>query len=361
MNKTVFYDRHVKLGGRIVDFAGWQLPVMYSSIIEEHIATRENAGLFDISHMGEILIKGESAGEFLKKLIPTRLDKLTAGKSMYSCLCNEKGGIIDDLFIFMISDKEYYIVVNAANIEKDFNWFLNHKINGVEIINLSDDTSKIDLQGPKSKDILLKVFSDNSLKELKRFYFAYVEYKNKKVMISNTGYTGEKGYEIYMPNDLACLVWDELLEAGREFGIKPAGLGARDTLRVEACYSLYGHELKDDVTPVESGIGWLVSSDSDYIAKSILVKQKEKGAQREVVAVELTGRGIPREGCRIIKDGNDIGHVTSGVYSPLFKKGIALAIVKSGFVNIDDNIEVLIRDKKVDAKIVKRPFYVYNA
>ena len=361
MVKTVLYDRHVKLGGRIVDFAGWQLPVMYSSIIEEHMSTRENAGIFDISHMGEILIKGENAREFLKKIIPTRLDKLVAGKSMYSCLCNEKGGIIDDLFIFMISDKEYYIVVNAANIEKDFYWFLKNKIEGLEMINLSDVTSKIDLQGPKSKDILLKVFPDDSLKELKRFYFTYVEYKNKKVMISNTGYTGEKGYEIYMDNDLAGVIWDELLKSGEEFGIKPAGLGARDTLRVEACYSLYGHELRDDVTPIESGIGWLVSSDSEYIAKSILKKQKDEGAPREIVAIELTGRGIPREGYRIIKDGDDIGCVTSGIYSPLFKKGLALVLVKSGLVNIDDKIEVLIRDKKVEARIVKRPFYTYKA
>ena len=224
MKKTILFDEHLKLGGNIVDFAGWQLPVLYTSIIEEHIATRTKAGMFDVSHMGEFLIKGNQSKNLIERLIPTRMDKLENGKAMYSCLCNENGGVIDDIFIFMISENEFYLVVNAANVEADFNWIKKNNNFHAELINESDATAKIDLQGPESYNILKQIIPDTELGELKRFHFYYSKFNNEKLMISTTGYTGEKGYELYLNNKNAALLWNDLLIKGKEFGLKPAGL-----------------------------------------------------------------------------------------------------------------------------------------
>jgi aminomethyltransferase len=360
VERTALYSEHVRLRAKMVDFAGWELPVMYTSIIKEHLAAREHAALFDTSHMGEILVRGEGADKFLRRMIPTRMDKLEPNRTMYSCLCNERGGVIDDLFIYMISQNEYYLVVNASNIEKDEEWLRRNKLPDTEIINRSTETAKVDLQGPHSGEILARVIRDNKLNTLKRFSFLYTEFNNEMIMISRTGYTGEQGFELYLHNDNAENLWKSLIRAGEDSGLKAAGLGARDSLRIEACYSLYGHELSDDISPIEAGLSWIVSSDDDFIGRDALLKQKVKGAPREIVCIELVERGVPREGYRVEKNDEDIGHVTSGVFSPTFKKGIAMALVKSGVTVPGDSVSVIIRDKHVRASIVKRPFYAYN-
>jgi aminomethyltransferase len=360
VKRTALYSEHVRLRAKMVDFAGWELPVMYTSIIEEHLATREHVALFDTSHMGEIVVRGEGAEKLLRRLIPTRMDKLEPNRTMYSCLCNERGGVIDDLFIYMISQNEYYLVVNASNIEKDEEWLRRNTLPDTEIINRSTETAKVDLQGPHSGEILARVIRDNKLNTLKRFSFLYTEFNNEMIMISRTGYTGEQGFELYLHNDNAENLWKSLIRAGEDSGLKAAGLGARDSLRIEACYSLYGHELSEEISPVEAGLSWIVSSEDDFIGRDALLKQKAEGAPREIVCIELVERGVPREGYRVEKNGEDIGHVTSGVFSPTFKKGIAMALAKSGVTVPGDSVSVIIRDKPVRASIVKRPFYAYN-
>ena len=358
--RTSLYEEHLALNGKMVTFAGWELPVMYSSIVEEHLATRHKAGLFDISHMGEFRVKGKNAADFLSRIIPTRLNKVEPGKSMYSCFPNEHGGIIDDLFIYMINEEDYMIVVNAANIEKDFSWMRKHIIDGVEIEDISAETGKIDLQGPMSKAILTEIINDSELEALERFHFYFTIFEGTELIISNSGYTGEAGYELYINNASAVALWRRIIEAGSPMGLVPAGLGARDSLRIESCYSLYGHEINDETSPVEGGIGWLISSEKEYTAKDILVKQKKEGAPRQIVCLDMTGRGIPREGYAIEYDGERIGEVTSGVFSPLMKNGIAMALVKSGTVKTGDEVSVIIREKPVAARIVQRPFYSYK-
>ena len=357
MKRTPLYREHRRLGAKIIDFAGWELPVMYTSIIEEHLATREHAALFDTSHMGEILIRGEGAGKFLRKLIPTNMNRLEEYRAMYSCLCSEQGGVIDDLFIYMISQNEYYLVVNASNIEKDLEWLRRNSMPGVEIVDRSPVTAKIDLQGPESEEMLTRIIGDKSLDSLKRFSFMHAEFNNEMIMISRTGYTGERGFELYLHSDSAENLWRSLLAAGET--IQAAGLGARDSLRIEACYSLYGHEISDEIGLVEAGLSWLISSEDDFIGREALIKQKVEGAPREIVCIEVS-RGIPREGYRIERDGEDIGYVTSGVFSPSFKRGIAMALVTRGAIAPGDSVSVIIRGKQVEASVVERPFYAYN-
>jgi aminomethyltransferase len=361
MKRTPIYEEHLKLGGRMVDFAGWELPVMYDSIVEEHAAVRSAAGLFDVSHMGEIIISGAGAAAFLRKMIPTRLDKLARGKSMYSCFCNETGGVIDDLFVYMMDDERYYLVVNASTLDKDLAWIKSHVMPGVDITNVSDDTAKIDLQGPRSREIAVRVIRDDRIATLGRFGCIETEYKGASCMVSQSGYTGEFGYEFYLPSGKGADLWRELLDAGRSAGIRPCGLGSRDSLRLESCYSLYGHELTEETTPVEGGIGWIVSSADEYIGRTVLVAQKEKGAPRETVYFETLDRGIPREGCVVRKDGADIGKATSAGYSPTLKKGIGIARVASNKVCIGDGIGIIVRERPLKAKLVERPFYKYHA
>lgn len=360
MKRTALYAEHKKLGGKMVDFAGWELPVMYSSIMDEHVATRTCAGIFDVSHMGEIIVSGEAAPALLRRLIPTSLDRLTPGKSMYSCLCHETGGVIDDLFIFMVSAQKYYIVVNAATAEKDLAWMLAHQPAGAEITDVSAQTTKIDVQGPRSKEILIQVIPDSQLESLERFYFVHKVYAGKEILVSKTGYTGEPGYELYLDHDIAPDLWNDLLAAGKDLGIQPVGLGARNTLRLDACYSLYGHEINDAVTPVEAGLKWLVNSTDDYIGKDVLEKQKADGAPTRLICFEMIGRGVPRDDYRIEKDGKDIGAVTSGTFSPTFRKGIGMARVAPGSVTIGDTVDVVIRSTRSPARVVKRPFYQYD-
>lgn len=360
MKYTPLYKVHVESGARMVEFAGYEMPVQYTSIIEEHTAVRTSAGLFDVSHMGEITVKGPESKSFLSKLIPTSMTKLETGKGMYTLFCNEDGGVIDDLFIFMAGEDNYFIVVNASTTDKDFIWMKKHLTDGVSIENISEDTAKIDLQGPASKDIMKKIFNPESVDNLERFRFYYDRFSGSAVMISATGYTGEAGYELFINNSKAEELWNRLMAEGTCYGIKAAGLGARDTLRLEACYSLYGHEIGDAINPVEAGLEWLISSDADYIGKRELLRLKKGGALREQVAVRMSERGIPREKCSVSFNGKVIGYVTSGAYSPLARNGIALSLVDKGTVSAGDTVEIVIRDRGVKGLIVKKPFYKFN-
>jgi aminomethyltransferase len=360
MKRTPLFDTHVKLGARIVEFAGYEMPVQYTSILEEHEAVRTKAGIFDVSHMGEFIVKGKNAEKYIASLIPTSTGKFEAGKGVYSCLCNESGTVIDDLFIFMNNRENFYLVVNAGTMEKDFAWMKSHLIDEVDLVNISDSTAKIDVQGPESKKIISEIFKSNKLENLPRFYFYYDSFEGIEVMISNTGYTGEAGYELFINNESAEALWNTIIDKGTSYGLKPAGLGCRDTLRLEACYSLYGHEINEEINPVEAGLSWLINSESDYIGKKILSELKEKGAARKQVCIEIEGRGIPRENCEVHFNDQKIGYVTSGAFSPTFKKGVALALVKKESASIGDNVDVIIRDKPVKGVIVKRPFYGFN-
>ncbi|MCP4138542.1 MAG: glycine cleavage system aminomethyltransferase GcvT, partial [bacterium] len=301
MKKTPLYDEHKKAGGKMIDFAGWELPVLYESIMKEHTAVRTAAGLFDTSHMGEIVVKGDGAELYLRMLVPSTMAKLEENKCMYTCFCNDKGGVIDDLIIYKISKDEFYLVVNATTLEKDLIWLKQNQPKEVELINVSEQTAKIDLQGPRSLDILKEVFDPALVSGMKRFHFVYSEYQGKKALISRTGYTGEQGYEFYIDREAAPALWKELLEKGASYGLMPAGLGARDSLRLEACYSLYGHELCDEMSPLESGIGWLVNSGDPYVGKGVLEEQQRDGTPFEIIALELTEKGVPREDYQVLK------------------------------------------------------------
>lgn len=360
MKHTALYDIHVKSGGKMVEFAGYLMPVQYTSIIDEHMAVRTAAGLFDVSHMGEFSVRGPAAARYLSRLIPTAMSKLVPGKCMYTLLCRENGCVIDDIFIFMMGENDFYIVVNASTLEKDFSWMKEHAIEGVELEDVSAATAKIDLQGPLAKSVMKELFDDEKIEALERFRFYYDTFSGERIMISATGYTGEPGYEFFMVNSKAPELWNRLISEFGTHGLKPAGLGARDTLRLESCYSLYGHEISESINPVEAGLGWLISSDADYIGRSELVRLKNGGAEREQVCIELVDRGIPRDGYRVEYNGRDIGYVTSGVYSPTFKKGLALALVAKGIVAAGDTVEIIIRNKGTKGKIVKKPFYRYS-
>ena len=357
--RTPLYNAHLKLGAKMVEFGGWEMPVQYTNVIDEHTATRNAAGLFDICHMGEISVKGKDALKFLQFLITSDLSKLSSGKAMYGAMCLENGGCIDDCFVYMHAAEDFMVVVNASNIRKDFEWMLKHKEKfAVAVKNISDDIAKIDIQGPKAEKIFQKLTSF-SLKDLQRFHFATADVDGVKTLFSRTGYTGEDGFELYFPPEYAEKLWFKLLEVGKDDGLKPCGLGARDTLRIEACYSLYGHELTEDITPVEAGIGWAVAAkkESGFIGKEALKKQKEESCERELVAFEMVDKSIPRAEYRLFKDNEDIGFVTSGTFGPTLRKSVGLGLVKKGMVKLGDEFIVQIRDKDYKARAVPRPFY----
>ncbi|MBW2984148.1 glycine cleavage system aminomethyltransferase GcvT [Candidatus Woesearchaeota archaeon] len=359
MKETVLKKEHEALGAKMIEFGGWLMPVYYTSVIDEHNTTRNSAGLFDICHMGEIIIKGNGAFKFVQKLITNDLSKLTKGKAFYAAMCYENGTTVDDLFVYFLNDDEYMLVVNASNTEKDLEWIkTNSNDFDVKIIDKSNETAKLDLQGPKAEEILQKLTNVN-LSELKRFSFIEGEVNGVKTIISRTGYTGEDGFELYSDANKAIEMWNKLLEIGKESGLKPIGLGARDTLRIEACYSLYGHELSNDITPLEAGIGFVVKFEKDFIGKDSLLEQKEN-KKRKIIAFEMIDRGIPRANYEIMKNNEKIGIVTSGTFSPTLKKNIGLGIVKIEHANIDNEIDIMIRDKSYKAKVVKRPFYAFN-
>ncbi len=359
MARTFLYNNHIKLGAKMVDFAGWDMPVQYTSIIEEHNNVRNNAGLFDVSHMGEIFISGKGALDFLQSLVPQNIAKIEDKKALYCQLTNEKGGIVDDLLIYKLEENNYLAVVNASRVQVDYNWFVSHKENyDAAVENKSDIYSMAALQGPKSADILEKAGIAKS-NQPKTFHIIQTKMLNTNVFISRTGYTGEDGFEIIIENEKISELWELLLDKGKEFNIMPIGLGARDTLRLESAMSLYGHELTEETTPIEASLTWSVDKDKkeNYIGKNILVNQLKNGTDKKLIAFKMLDRAIARNSYKIYADNEEIGYVTSGCVAPSIGQNIGLGYIKTNKnLKINDTIQIMIRNKLYNAVISAKNF-----
>ncbi|PDM41850.1 MULTISPECIES: glycine cleavage system aminomethyltransferase GcvT [Bacillaceae] len=359
LKRTPLFAVYERYGAKTIDFGGWELPVQFSSIKEEHEAVRTRAGLFDVSHMGEFVVKGDDSLAFLQKMMTNDVSKLTDGRVQYSLMCYEDGGTVDDLLIYKKADGHYLLVVNAANIEKDFEWLHDHLFGDVELVNISQEIAQLALQGPLAEQVLQKL-TNTDLSAIKFFSFQDdININGVKALVSRTGYTGEDGFEIYCRREDAVALWESILEAGKEEGVLPCGLGARDTLRFEATLPLYGQELSKDITPIEAGLGFAVKTnkDADFIGKDVLKKQKEEGTARKLVGIEMIDKGIPRHGYKVFANGEEIGFVTTGTQSPTLKKNIGLALIKTEFTEMDTEVEVEIRGKRLKAKVIATPFY----
>ncbi|MCT3816077.1 glycine cleavage system protein T [Elizabethkingia anophelis] len=357
MKRTALFDKHVSLGAKIVPFAGFEMPVQYSGVTEEHFAVREKAGMFDVSHMGQFFIEGPGSKELLQKVTTNNVDALEDGKAQYSCLPNENGGIVDDLIVYKIADEKYFVVVNASNIDKDWNHISKYNTFGAKMTNASDDMSLIAIQGPKATEILQKL-TDTQLADIPYYNFTIGAVAGvQDVIISNTGYTGSGGFEIYFKNENAVKLWDALTEAGEEFGMIPCGLASRDTLRLEKGFCLYGNDIDDTTSPIEAGLGWITKFDKDFISKDVFAKQKEEGITRKLVGFEMQEKAIPRHDYEVVDaEGNVIGKVTSGTMSPMKKIGVGLAYVAKPHFKLGSDIFIRIRNKDIPAKVVKLPF-----
>lgn len=358
MKRTALFDKHNALGAKIVPFAGFEMPVQYSGVTEEHFAVRERVGIFDVSHMGQFIIEGTPAKDLLQFVTSNDVDALTIGKAQYSCLPNEQGGIVDDLIVYKMEEEKYFVVVNASNIEKDWNHIskYNEKF-GAKMSNISDETSLIAIQGPKALETLQKLTPVN-LSEIPYYQFTTGAVSGvENVIISNTGYTGAGGFEIYFPNEFVEKLWDALTEAGAEFELLPCGLAARDTLRLEKGFALYGNDIDDTTSPIEAGLGWITKFSKDFVSKEIFEKQKAEGVSKKLVGFEMQEKAIPRHDYIIVDaEGNEIGKVTSGTMSPCKKVGLGLAYVKTEFSKVGSDIFIQIRNKNILAKVVKAPF-----
>ncbi len=358
MNKTALYNKHVSLGAKIVPFAGFEMPVQYSGVTEEHFAVREKVGLFDVSHMGQFYVEGATAKDLLQFVTSNNVENLENGKAQYSCLPNGNGGIVDDLIVYKMEDNKYFVVVNASNIEKDWNHIskFNEKF-GAKMTNISNETSLIAIQGPKATETLQKL-TDTNLSDIPYYHFTLGTVAGvENVTISNTGYTGSGGFEIYFDNSFAEKLWDDLTLAGEEFGIIPCGLAARDTLRLEKGFCLYGNDIDDTTSPLEAGLGWITKFDKEFVDKEFLLKQKEEGITRKLVGFEMQEKAIPRHDYLVVDAaGNEIGKVTSGTMSPMKKVGVGLAYVATPKHKLGSEIFIQIRNKNIPAKVVKLPF-----
>jgi len=361
MKYTAFNEIHRNLGARLVPFAGFEMPVEYSGINDEHITVREKLGIFDVSHMGEIWVKGPEAKSFVQKVTTNDVNLLRPGKIQYSCFPNGKGGIVDDLLVYCYEDSKYLLVVNASNTEKDFNWLLSQNSAGAVLENASDRISQVAVQGPLAVKALQKLTSTD-LSSIKYYTFLTGEFAGAKdVIISATGYTGAGGFELYFYNENAVDIWNRIMKAGEEFGIKPIGLAARDTLRLEMGYCLYGNDISDSTSPLEAGLGWITkfTDGNNFIDRKYLEKQKAEGLKRKLIAFIMTERGIPRQHYEVVNVQSEIiGEVTSGTMSPMLKQGIGMAYVETPFSHTGSEIYIRIREKDIKAKIVELPFYV---
>ncbi|WPU94196.1 glycine cleavage system aminomethyltransferase GcvT [Mucilaginibacter sabulilitoris] len=358
MKNTALTEVHIKAGAKMVPFAGYNMPVQYAGINAEHETVRKAVGVFDVSHMGEFILKGDHALDLIQKVTSNDASKLYDGKVQYSCLPNEDGGIVDDLLVYRIDEKTYMLVVNASNIEKDWDWISKYNTFGVDMKNISDRTSLLAIQGPKAAEAL------QSLTDIDLVSMEYYTFKKGKfadvdnVLISATGYTGAGGFEIYFENQHAGHIWDAIFKAGEPAGIKPIGLGARDTLRLEMGFCLYGNDIDDATSPLEAGLGWVTKFNKEFTNSEALQQQKQEGINRKLVGFEMIDRGIPRHDYAIVDaDGNNIGKVTSGTQSPSLQKAIGMGYVDTSYAKEGSEIFISIRDNKVKAKIVKPPFY----
>lgn len=350
-------DLHVQLGGKMVPFAGYNMPVRYSSDIEEHMTVRNAVGVFDVSHMGEFSVKGPNALDLIQRVTSNDASKLVDGQAQYSCLPNETGGIVDDLIVYKIRENDYFIVVNASNIEKDWNWFSRFNSEDAEMRNLSDDICLFAVQGPKATGVLQKL-TDIDLSSIKYYHFKVGSFAGvDNVIISNTGYTGAGGFELYVDKNDAQKVWDAVFEAGKDEGIKPIGLGARDTLRLEMGFCLYGNDIDDTTSPIEAGLGWITKFTKEFTNSAALKKQKEDGVKRKLVGFKMAEKGIPRHDY-VIRDesGKEIGKVTSGTMSPVLQAGVGLGYVDINYSDAGSAIYIDIRGRNIKALVQKPPF-----
>jgi len=355
MKYTALHAMHEKAGAKMVEFAGYHMPIQYHSIREEHRRVRETVGVFDVSHMGEVEITGPAALDMVQKITINDASALDIGQVQYSAMCYEDGGIVDDLLVYRFENK-YFLVVNAANKDKDFEWMLKNKIDGCDIKDVSDAYTQIAVQGKKAEAALQKLTAVK-LDEIKYYWFTEGVLAGYPMLISRTGYTGEPGFELYFANKYAEDVWEKVFEAGAEFDIEPIGLGARDSLRLEKKMCLYGNDIDRTTNPLEAGLGWITKLDKgDFIARDVLLKVKEEGVQRRLVAFVLDGNAFPRHGYKIFADGREVGFITSGTVSPSLEKGIGLGYVKKGFTKSGTKLEIEIRKKMVPATIIKPPF-----
>ena len=360
MKNTAFSEKHIALGAKMAEFAGYNMPISYTGINDEHAAVRKNAGVFDVSHMGEFILKGEKALDLIQRVTSNDAAKLQAGQAQYSCLPNEEGGIVDDLLVYCVEEnKIYMLVVNASNIEKDWSWIQKHNTDKVEMHNVSDKTCLLAIQGPNATKIL-QPLTEMDIMNLKYYTFAKGKFAGvDNVLVSATGYTGAGGVEIYFEDkdDAADKIWDAIFAAGTPLGLKPIGLGARDTLRLEMGFCLYGNDIDDTTSPMEAGLGWITKFTKDFTSKEIFAEQKAEGVDRKLVGFEMIEKGIPRHGYDI-KDfaGNTIGAVTSGTQSPSLGKAIGMGYVRTPFASIGSDIYIKVRDKLLQAKVSKIPF-----
>ncbi|MCO5936589.1 glycine cleavage system aminomethyltransferase GcvT [Mucilaginibacter sp. RB4R14] len=358
MKNTALTQVHTNLGAKMVPFAGYNMPVQYVGINAEHDTVRKGVGVFDVSHMGEFILKGDKALDLIQRVTSNDASKLYDGKVQYSCLPNENGGIVDDLLVYRMDEKTYMLVVNASNIEKDWNWISKFNTEGVDMKDISDRTSLLAVQGPKAADALQSL-TDIDLASMEYYTFTKGKFAGiDNVVVSATGYTGAGGFEIYFDNEHADFIWSEVFKAGAPFGIKPIGLAARDTLRLEMGFCLYGNDIDDTTSPLEAGLGWVTKFSKAFTNSEALQQQKAAGVERKLIGFEMIDRGIPRHDYQIVDaDGNVIGKVTSGTQSPSLQKAIGLGYVKNEFAKEGTEIFILIRDNKVKAQVVKPPFY----
>ena len=356
LKRTPLYNAHLVAGAKMVEFGGWSMPVQYEGILKEHQTVRTAAGLFDVSHMGEIQISGSGARELIQKLLTNDIERLKPGCALYSPMCNPQGGTIDDLLVYQLEQDQYLLVVNASNIDKDYAWIIS-QAGSVSVNNVSEVTCQLALQGPQALAVLQKLTAIK-LGEIKSFHFVYGQVEGVQCLISRTGYTGEDGFELYFPAQHAEALWQAILAAGQVEGVKPVGLGARDTLRFEACLALYGHELTDVISPLKAGLGWTVKfNKQEFIGKEALLKEKEAGLTHRLVGIEMLERGIPRQGYALYKEGQEIGWITSGTFAPTLEKNLGLAYVLTQVSELGTPLEVMVRNKPIKAQIIQKPFY----
>lgn len=358
MKNTALTHIHENLGAKMLPFAGYNMPITYEGVNAEHETVRNGVGVFDVSHMGEFFLSGPKALDLIQKVTSNDASTLTVGRAQYSCLPNAEGGIVDDLIVYKMAEEQYMLVVNASNIDKDWAWISKHNDLGVTMENKSDDYSLLAIQGPKAVEAM-QALTDVNLSEIKYYHFEVAKFAGfDDVIISATGYTGSGGFEIYCKNEQAEAIWNKAFEAGKSFGIQPIGLAARDTLRLEMGFCLYGNDINDTTSPLEAGLGWITKFNKDFVNSDNLKKQKEEGVARKLVGFELIERGIPRHDYEIVdKDGGVIGIVTSGTMAPSLNKGIGLGYVTTEHSAVDSEIFIRIRNKDIAAKVVKLPFY----
>ena len=369
---TPLFAAHQKLGGKLIEFGGWEMPVQYTSITDEHLAVRNAAGIFDISHMGEVLVNGAGAEEFLNHTLTNDIRKLAIGHGQYTLMCNERGGVVDDLYAYRIGELSYLLIINASRIEPDVTWLEQQlaafpRKSDVKMLNVSDAMSAVAVQGPRVAEFIDDALSGVSIggllvsaaKDLAKNQIAEFEFGEQTICVSRTGYTGEDGFEIVAPNEIIEVLWNKLLAVGQPFGIKPAGLGARDTLRTEVCYPLYGHELDENTTPIEAGVGFFVALDKgDFVGRPVLAAQKAVGAKKKLVAFKMTDKSAPpRPHYPIWINGTAVGEVVSGTQSPSLNLGIGMGYVPAELAKVDAKIEIEIRGKRFAAVVVKKPIY----